>query len=79
MEWAHIPGEYCYVDTGRGDFESKLGEVPAINPVFVCLNTTRHSDVPMDHQEQVLSAFFKARYPLTSPFEKSFECSKDEQ
>jgi len=79
VEWEHVPSEYCYVDTGRADFESKLGEVSEIDPAFICLNATRHSDVPMEKQEHILNAFLNSRYPMTSPFEKSFERAKDHQ
>ena len=79
VEWEHVPGEYCYVDTGRGDFESKLAEVPAIDPLFVCLNATRHADVAPDRQEDILGTYFETNYPLRSPFEKSIEIAKDDR
>lgn len=79
VEWEHIPAEYCYVDTGRRDFESKLNGVPANDPTFICLNATRYFDVPSDRQSQVLDAYFEANYPMQSPFEKALKCAEGKQ
>jgi hypothetical protein len=66
-------GEYVYADTGRSDFEAKLSAITSNDPMFVCLNVTRHSDIELDRQAALLQDFLHKRYPVASPFEVQSE------
>jgi hypothetical protein len=70
VEWDGKPGEYAYADTGRHGFESKLDAITRNEPMFVCLNVTRHSDIELDRQAVLLQDYLKRRYPVPSPFER---------
>jgi Stealth protein CR2, conserved region 2/Stealth protein CR3, conserved region 3/Stealth protein CR1, conserved region 1/Stealth protein CR4, conserved region 4 len=76
VEWEHVPNEYLYADTGRSDFEWKLGEITNTSPTFICLNATRHSDIPLERQQLLLREFLSRMYPWPSPFETLIEGSE---
>ncbi len=69
VEWAHIPGEYMYADTGQDGFQAKLQQVVKTRPKFFCLNVTRETDIALDAQAGLLREFLSRRYPIPSPFE----------
>ena len=73
VEWEYGPGEYEYIDTGWADFETRLARMADSEATFVCLNATRHSDVPLDRQNILLRQFFDAFYPIPSPYESTRE------
>lgn len=75
VEWAHIPGEYAYADTGRRDFMKRLRAITRNNPLFVCMNVTLHDDIPLDEQAVLLQTFLSERYSIPSPFERETEQS----
>ena len=64
-----MPGEYIYIDTGWADFESRIAAMAQSETTFVCLNATRHCDVPPDQQDLLLRRFFESYYPVPSPYE----------
>jgi hypothetical protein len=69
VDWEYVPGEYIYVDTGRADFEARLADMVESDATFVCLNATRHAEIPLDKQCRILTDYLKDRYPVPSPYE----------
>jgi hypothetical protein len=50
VEWPNMPREYVYADTGRADWHDRVERILDWRPKFVCLNVTRHEDIPLDVQ-----------------------------
>jgi hypothetical protein len=73
VEWPHVVGESIYADTGQVDFEARLATIAQGNATFVCLNATRHTDISLSRQAALMKEFFRATYPLPSPFEREVE------
>ena len=69
VESENVPGEYVYADTGRSDFQSKLDLITKKEPLFFCLNVTRHTDIPFERQKTMLVSFLRQRYPVACDFE----------
>lgn len=69
VEWENIPKEYAYADTGRIDFEVRLRQIIINDPLFICLNVTRHADLDFATQTQLLQRFLTERFPVPSPWE----------
>lgn len=70
VEWSVNEAEYAYADSGRSDFESRLEAIAHREPTFFCLNVTRHSDIELDRQRELLHSYLGDRYPIPSPFEQ---------
>jgi hypothetical protein len=73
VEWDGAPGEYGYADTGLKSFPVKLQRMAKETPKFFCLNATRHAEVPLDRQAEILKDFLSARFPIPSQFELDSE------
>jgi Stealth protein CR2, conserved region 2/Stealth protein CR3, conserved region 3/Stealth protein CR1, conserved region 1/Stealth protein CR4, conserved region 4/CDP-Glycerol:Poly(glycerophosphate) glycerophosphotransferase len=70
VEWANIPNEYMYLDTGRFDFNSKINLLRRKKVAFICLNSTGYTDIPLNRQASMLDSFLNSQYPVPSPYEK---------
>ena len=69
VEWAHVPGEYMYTDTGQSGFDEKLRWIASRSPKFFCLNVTKETDISLEMQADLLGEFLSERYPIPSPYE----------
>jgi hypothetical protein len=76
VDWNHEPGEYIYIDTGWAGLEARLAAMDQSDATFVCLNATRHAEVPLDKQGTILGSFLEESYPAPSPYELSDESAR---
>src|SRR5690606_11453727 len=70
VEWENVAGEYMYADTGRSDFPHRIQAIRKVQPTFLCLNVTKHTDFALDRQAGMLQTYLKDRYPIASPYER---------
>lgn len=70
VEWENVAGEYMYADTGRSDFPHRIQAIRKVQPTFLCLNVTKHTDFALDRQAGMLQTYLKGRYPIASPYER---------
>lgn len=71
VEWEGKPREYAYADTGRKDFVNRLSAIRKDKPTFVCLNVTRHTDIDLGRQAELMQQYLNEAYPFPSPYEKA--------
>jgi|GEM_PF-430380 len=71
VEWEGKPREYAYADTGRKDFLNRLNAIRRDKPTFICLNVTRHTDIALDRQAELLQQYLSEAYPVPSPYESA--------
>jgi hypothetical protein len=69
VEWPTAADEYVYADTGRSDCVERFDRMRSVRPRFLCLNSTKHTEVPLEHQARAVRTLLEDLYPFPSPFE----------
>ena len=67
--WPNTPHTYVYADTGRANWHTRTKKILKHRPKFICMNATRHAEIPMETQQRNLQTFLSSILPFPSQFE----------
>jgi hypothetical protein len=71
VAWPMAPHEYVYADTGRADWPARVDDMLRRRPKFICINATRHDEIPAVTQAQNIDRLLGQMFPYASTFEVS--------
>ena len=69
VAWPNVPRSYVYADTGRLNWFTRAKEMLRLRPRFICLNATRHTEIPLEAQFENVRSFLEAYFPHPSSME----------
>jgi hypothetical protein len=70
VEWPD-KRDYVYADTGREHWSKRVRQIQRRRPKFVCINSTRHTEIELDQQARNVHEFLENWLPFPSSYERS--------